>query len=72
MLISIAVLLVAWVGEDSVVVFGVCPCRSYSTFRSGEELVVDHLPVDDAHVLFHEIFRVPLRVSGARRFVVLS
>jgi hypothetical protein len=67
-------LLVAWVGEDGVVVFGVGGCWSHGALRSGKESAVDHLLVDNVYSLFHKLFRVPLGVpSGAVRFeIVLS
>jgi hypothetical protein len=57
-----SLLLVAWVGEDCVVVFGVCGYRSDGALRSDLELAMDRLHVDDLFVLFHELLRVPLSV----------
>lgn len=69
-----SLVLVAWVGEDCVVVLGVCDCWSHGLLRSGYKLARYHLPVNNVHVLSHELFRVPLGVpSGAVCFeVVLS
>jgi hypothetical protein len=51
-----SLLLVAWVGKDRVVVFGVGGCRSDSAFRSGEDLVLDRLQIENCTNCFMSSF----------------
>ena len=56
MVLRESLLLVAWVGKDRVVVFGVCGCRSDSALRSGSELVMDRLQIESCTNCFMSSF----------------